>query len=135
MNVLCIDFGLRRVGLAVGSPESGVAFTRDVLLNEDGLFVKLKSFIDAEGIEKILVGMPYKRDGSDGDIQAFLQDFVEELKRRFSLPVELIDERYTSKIAAEKLHMVGMKARDQKGILDSVAAQVMLQEWLEGRGK
>lgn len=135
MNVLCFDFGLKRIGVAIGSTESGIAFARETLMNDAVFFEKLKVLLEAEKIEKILVGVPYKRDGSDGDIQRPLQDFVRALKQRFGLPVELIDERYTSKIAAEKLHAVGMKAREQKGILDSVAAQVMLQEWMEGGGR
>ena len=135
MNLLCLDFGLKRIGVAVGSTESGIAFARDILSNDGQLFEKLRDCLEAENIEKILVGMPYKRDGSEGDIQDSLQHFIDELKQRFGLPVELIDERYTSKIAAGKLHEVGMKASDQKGILDSVAAQVMLQEWLEVEGR
>ena len=135
MQILCIDFGLKRIGLAVGSTESGIAFARDILENDAQLFGHLQELIDRERIQKILVGMPYKKDGSAGDIQDELQHFIEQLKQRFTFPVELIDERYTSKIAAGKLHEIGMKASDQKEILDSVAAQVMLQEWLEGMGR
>ena len=130
MMILCIDFGLRRLGIAVGSTDSGIAFARDVLPNDRNLYERLDSLIKIEVIEKILVGMPLKRDRSVGDIDVPLQKFVEQLHQRYGLPVQMIDERYTSKIAAKKLHAVQMKARKQKNILDSVAAQVMLQEWL-----
>lgn len=129
--ILCLDFGLKRIGVAIGSTEATIAFPRDTLINDNFVLENLKLIIETENIEKILVGMPYKRDMSVGDIDPELQCFVELLKERFNLPVEMVDERYTSKIAESKLHDVGMKAKDQKSILDSTAAQVMLQEWLD----
>lgn len=131
MNILCIDFGLKRIGMAVGSTESGIAFPREVLLNDEKLFENLSKTITEDSIHEILVGMPLKRDMTPGDIDDKLQKFVAQLKSRFALPVELIDERYTSKIAEAKLHEIGMNAKDQKSVSDSTAAQVILQEWLD----
>lgn len=130
MNVLCLDFGLKRIGVAVGSTESGIAFPRDVLFNDEKLLPKLERLLQEKKIEKVIIGKPLKRDGTVGDIDESLQVFLESLKL-FQVPLELVDERYTSKIAQAKLHRVGMKVKDQKSISDSTAAQVMLQEWLE----
>jgi len=131
MTILCIDFGLKRIGVAVGSTDSGLAFARDVLSNDRHLIEHLDALIKLEVVEKILVGLPLKRDRSAGDIDQELQKFALQLKKRFSLPIEMVDERYTSKIAAKKLHAIQMKAKKQKKTLDSVAAQLMLQDWLE----
>lgn len=130
MNVLCLDFGLKRIGVAVGSTESGIAFPRDILRNDASIFKTLKFLIEQEKIKKIIVGMPLKRDGAAGDIEESLEAFVNSLKE-FQLPVDQVDERYTSKIAQRLLSDFGMKVKDQKQISDSIAAQVMLQEWFE----
>ncbi len=130
MNIIAIDFGLRRIGIAVGSSDSGIAFPRDLLLNDAHVFDHLKSTLVQEKIEHILVGMPKKHDQSDGDIVEELRRFSTRLSRESGLPVEFIDERFTSKIANEKLQSAGIKTKQQKNLQDSVAAAVMLQEYL-----
>jgi putative Holliday junction resolvase len=132
MNVLALDFGLKRIGVAVGSTLSGIAFPRDVLMNDSNVFVNLSRILSDERIETILVGSPLKRDGAAGDIDVQLQQFLASL-REMRIPVEIVDERYTSKMAQEKLHRIGVKVKDQKDVSDSIAAQVLLQDWLDAR--
>ncbi|MDP2691548.1 MAG: Holliday junction resolvase RuvX [bacterium] len=131
MNVLALDFGLKRIGTAVGSTESGIAFARAVLKNTDFLYEDVGKIILHDQIEQILLGMPYRQRGEVGTIHDELMDFYDELMDRFDLPIEMIDERYTSKMAIQKLHDMGMKAREQRGHVDSLAAQHFLQEWLD----
>lgn len=133
MNILCLDFGLKRIGVAVGSTQMGIAFPRDVVNNDSVGLEELGTLMRAEIIDHVLVGRPLKRDNAVGDIEERLQGFVHWLKNEFGLPVEFIDERYTSKIAQAKLHEIGMKVKEQKQISDSTAAQVMLQEWLDAQ--
>jgi len=133
MNVLALDFGLKRIGLSVGSTESGIAFVRDVLMNDADCFQSLDALVDQEHIAHILVGMPYKRDGASGDIHGELTSFLEELKSRYSLPIVLFDERYTSKMAREKLKDLELTKSERKEPIDSFAAQILLQEWLESQ--
>lgn len=134
MKVLAIDFGLKRIGLAVGSSEAGIAFPRDVLLNDDQCWVGLKELVDRESIQLALVGMPLKRDGAPGDIDDELQHFLGKL-RDLVEDVQVVDERYTSKMAQSKLREIGMKSKDQRDVLDSTAAQILLQEWLDQQRK
>jgi len=131
MKVLSIDFGLKRIGTAIGSTESGIAFAREVFVNDEKIFDRLREFIEREEVEMILVGNPIQADGAVGDIHDQLEEFLDELDHITDVSVELYDERYTTKIAREKLREVGLNAKEQKGQIDAFAAQVMLQEWLD----
>ena len=131
MNVLAIDYGLKRIGIAIGTTESGIAFPRDIIFNDDHLMSRISEIIDDEAIAKVLVGLPKKQDMSKGEIDQKIREFVYNLEKIFDIQVILIDERYTSKIAKKKLRDVGMKEKEQKKQLDSIAAQVILQEWLD----
>jgi|CXWL01.1.fsa_nt_gi putative Holliday junction resolvase len=133
MTLLCIDFGLKRVGTAIGSTDSGIAFTRNTLQRDEHLFVRLGDMIKLENVDSVLVGDPLKHDRSAGDIESELQKFLDQLKHSFALPVTLVNERYTSKIASRKLHQININAMKQKATLDSLAAQIMLQEWLDSQ--
>ena len=131
MNILALDFGLSRVGVAVGSTDSGIAFARKVLKNDQHLFDNLEDMVNEDFIDHIVVGMPYMRDGKHGDIYDKLMDFVEELKERFKLEVELHDERYSSKIAEHRQKQVAHSRSARRDFADDLAAQVILQDWLE----
>jgi len=130
MNVLALDFGLKRIGVAVGSTESGIAFAREILLNDAVLFQSLDKLLKKEHIQKIVLGTPLKRDGSEGDIDTELSMFLKSLEM-FDLPVELMDERYTSKMARIKMKDLHLRKTERKDPIDSFAAQILLQEWLE----
>ena len=135
MNVLGIDFGLTRIGISVASTESGIAFPREVVKRNDHLFDVLEKIIKTDDIQQVVLGLPLKRDGSVGEIYSELDDFAEEIKERFNVPVELYDERYTTKLAEYRLSKAGIKAKDHKDIADSVAAQILLQEWIDELAK
>lgn len=131
MHFLGIDFGLKKIGTAVGAEESQIAFPRKVLKRDQSLFDALDVLIEKDQISQIIVGMPYKRDGSVGDIYDHLMVFVAELEERYSLPITLYDERYTTKLAEYRLQRGGMKAKDQKEVVDAISAQIILQEWMD----
>jgi putative Holliday junction resolvase len=90
----------------------------------------LQKLLEQENVGKILVGMPFKRDGSAGDIEGMLQVFLESL-RAFALPLVLVDERYTSKMAREKQKDLHLTRTERREPVDSIAAQIFLQEWLD----
>ncbi len=134
MNILSIDYGLARVGTAVGSTKSGIAFARDTYAQDSSLLSVIVSLIQKESIEHVLIGRPFQRDGAEGHIFDLLEDFGKKLQDECECHVEYVDERYTSKIAVSKLREMGMKAKDQVGEIDAMAAQVMLQDWLDHQG-
>lgn len=131
LHILSLDFGLKRIGVAVGFTDTRMAFPRDPVVNDAQSFDRIGAIVTNDSIDTIIVGNPIKRDGTPGDIDEALRQFVAVLRTRFELPVEMFDERYTSKIASQKLRSAGISAKTGKKLQDSIAAQVMLQEWLQ----
>ena len=94
MNVLGIDYGEKRIGLSFGdSLGLAVPISAAVESSEEKRFAHIESIIQERGIEKLVVGMPYNMDGSSGFKAKEVKAFIGQLKSRFTLPVETIDER------------------------------------------
>jgi putative holliday junction resolvase len=134
MNVLALDFGLKRIGTAVGSAEIGIAFGRNILKNNSGLLEELSRMIEDEKINRLVIGNPHRSNVAQVSIIDDIEKFIDLFEEKFpNIPHEFLDERFTSIIATKKLHAVEMKEKDQKHVKDSVVAQIILQEWLEQR--
>ncbi|MDH3351129.1 MAG: Holliday junction resolvase RuvX [Gammaproteobacteria bacterium] len=138
-TILAFDFGLRRIGVAVGQTVTGSASPLRVLANGDkgpdfGLIARL---IDEWRPSRLVVGMPLHADGTPGDMQAHVEGFVRELWR-YQLKVDMVDERYTSLEAENVLRRAranGSRGRISKEIIDSAAAVLIAERFLSGRTK
>jgi putative Holliday junction resolvase len=131
-RILCIDYGLKRTGIAVTDPLQIIA-TGLTTVETNKLTVFLKDYCAKEAVERFLVGEPKGLDDQDTHASEPVRKFLAWLKRHFpKTPIETIDERYTSKMAVRAMVEMGMKkkARQQKGNIDEIAATMMLQEWL-----
>ena len=132
-RILAIDYGLKRTGLAVTDPLKIIA-TGLTTLDTHKLFPFLKSYLQQEEVELILVGEPKNLDDSDTHATPLVKKAIQKLKREFpSIPVQTIDERYTSKLARQSMLEMGLKKKDRqnKGLVDEIAATIMLQEYLQ----
>jgi len=131
---LAIDFGDRRVGLAISDFDKQVAFPRDFLEYEEikELISQIKTFCEDEQIVKVIIGLPIEMDGSIGERFIETQKFGDQLKKAIEpIPVEYFDERLTTKQSIKKLHEQGIKAKEQKGQKDMVSAQIILEAYLK----
>jgi len=129
--VLALDPGERRTGLALSDP-TGVLATplRTHDRRTDGSLLELVAEVCAEhGVERVLVGHPLTQNGERGGAALHAESLAQRLARHLGLPVELVDERYTSQEADRVL--AGRRA--PKGRRDAVAAAFLLQGWLESR--
>ena len=132
--VLAIDFGTRRIGLAVTDQERRYVFPRDTLSRTD-----LQSDLDAlgkrcaeVGVELLVVGLPLNVDGSEGPMTAAVRVFAGQLSERTGLPVEFADERYSSQEADEILReSTGRDTRRRRALRDKAAAAIILRTFLE----
>lgn len=126
MKYLGIDFGTRRVGLAVGDTETRVAMPLETLSADEKFWERLTKLVQDEKVDEIVVGMPRSlRDaGVHGEIATLVADFIDELKTRVPLPVHEEDERLSTALADRLLK--GSK-RDR----DAVAAAAILQTYLD----
>ena len=86
---------------------------------------------EKENVEKIIVGKPVRTDGAFSQMQQKAEAFVEFLRKRTPIPVEMHNEAYTTVVASQKLHEKNIKAKDQKQMIDAAAAAVLLQDYLD----
>ena len=131
-RIIALDYGKKRTGIAVTDPLQIIA-TGLTTVETQTLFDFLKQYISTEVVEKILIGDPLNLDGTETDSTAAVKHCIRRLKNTFpNIPIVTIDERYTSKIASKAMVEMGMKKkeRQKKGIIDEVAATMMLQEYL-----
>jgi putative Holliday junction resolvase len=133
MRILGIDFGLKRIGLAV-SDESGIighgiGTIRRTDTNRD--IGEIKKAIADYRVEKIVIGMPKNMDGTLGKSAEQVLAFVDELKQHVPAPVETWDERLSTVAAERVLLDADMSRKKRKGVIDKVAASIILQNYLD----
>ena len=135
MNVLGIDHGTKRIGLAVGSTETGVAVPFALIGHhgEETLVSDIKAIVISERIDQIVVGLPLSKDGSSSSQAEQARAFAARLENALSVPVVLEDERLSSKeIEAQMEGLGGRKAwKAAKLDRDSAAAMLFLQTYLD----
>ena len=129
-RLLAIDYGSKRVGIAVTDPLQLICSPLDTFHSKDVIDF-LKSYHESEGIEAFIVGMPKNLDNSDTNATPLVKHFVNLLKKRFpDIPVHLHDERFTSKMAFDAMLSGGMKKKDRrnKGNIDKISAAIILHK-------
>lgn len=119
-TVLAFDFGLKRIGVAVGEPELGTAHPLAVVRD----FSQIQRLIAEWRPSRLVVGLPVREAGPH-PLAPRVERFARQLEGRFRLPVARVDERYTSVEAESRLRGVKKKA------VDSVAAQLILEQYFE----
>ncbi len=134
---LGFDFGLRRIGVAVGSELMGEARPLLTVANRDSGpdWPAIDGLVKEWGPAAFIVGVPYNADRSDSDITTAATAFSVTLGERFDLPVHLVDERLSSFAANEALverRQRGDHRRVKQGEIDAAAAAVILNDWLGG---
>jgi putative Holliday junction resolvase len=130
-RTMAVDLGTARTGVAV-SDELGLLAQPWKTL--PGGAASLEAVLAAVGElhpGRILVGLPRNMDGTYGPAAEAARAFAAELRARVACPVDLWDERLTTVAAQRSLRESGRKARDQRGVIDQVAAQILLQSWLD----
>ena len=133
-TILAFDFGLRRIGVAVGQTVTGSASPLGTIANRDSGFDReaIESMIREWRPDVLVVGMPAHADGSASEMQKSVEAFIEEL-RSFDVPVETVDERYTS-VEAERVlkeaRASGSRGRISKEEIDSAAAVFIAERYL-----
>jgi putative Holliday junction resolvase len=133
-RILALDHGSRRVGVAIGETETGLAFARPPLRQRNAQrdLEAVAGLVREEGVETILIGLPLNMDGSEGRQGAAARAFGERLAT-IGPEVVYADERLSSWQAREELHAAGRRPTRRSGELDSAAARLFLQQYLDDR--
>ena len=131
-RLMAIDYGSKRVGLAVTDPFQIIATGLTTVHSKD-LIEFLKNYIEKEDVECIIVGEPKRLNNEPSDSARFIEPFVVHLKRTFpKIKVERMDERFTSKMAFQTMIDSGLKkkARQNKELVDEISATIILQSYM-----
>jgi len=131
-RILSIDYGAKRTGIAVTDPLKIIA-TGLTTIHPKELISFLKDYFSKEDVELIIIGEPRNWDDTDTHATPLVENCIKELQKNFpSMPIQKVDERYTSKMAKDAMIEMGMKKKDRrnKAIVDEIAATILLQEYL-----
>jgi putative holliday junction resolvase len=135
-TVLAFDFGTRRIGVAIGETSTGIAhpLTTIAAAAEGGRFAAIAALVETWRPAVLVVGLPTHADGTAHAMTARARHFARQLEARFGLPVAFSDERFTTQAATVALQGTLRRGRDPKTVRDQVAAQLILQAYLDQRG-
>lgn len=131
-RILAFDYGQKRTGLAV-TDELQIIASGLTTVNTPEIFDFLENYLQTEDVELFLIGEPRQMDYTPSESEQFIRPFIEELKKRYPrIPLQRVDERFTSKMAAQTLFDSGLKKkkRQNKALLDEVSATLILQSYL-----
>jgi putative Holliday junction resolvase len=132
-RILSIDYGGKRTGIAVTDPFQIIATGLTTVDTKD-LWPFLKKYFTDETVEKVIIGLPTNWDDSATHATPFVEAFVKKFKKDYpAIPIEEVDERYTSKMAKQSMLDSGMKKKDRrdKKNVDIIAATIILQEYMQ----
>ena len=133
MIIMGVDLGSVRTGIAVSDNGESFAFPRCVITerNQEALIDKILDEARASGAKRLVVGLPKNMDGSIGFQAQYCLDFKAMLEKEIKLPVIMIDERMTSKMAHNTMLRADMSRNKRKQNVDKLAATIILQSYLD----
>ncbi len=134
-RILAIDYGRKRTGIAVTDPMQIIA-NGLTTVSTHGLMDFLLDYVKRERVERIIVGHPKQMNNEDSENMKYIVPFVNRLKKALpDIPVEMVDERFTSVLAHQAMLAGGLKKKDRqnKALVDEISATIILQSYLESK--
>lgn len=135
MIILGLDYGSKTVGVAITDalgltvvPVTTVKRDRESKIRKT--LVEIATIVEERHVEKIVLGLPLNMDGTEGERVEHTREFAEKLRARVTVPIEFADERLTTMEAAEILDENGVPRSEQKRVIDQLAAQLILEQYL-----
>ena len=133
MSILAIDYGKKRIGLAVSSTYTLATPLKPVLtdLRSETMFAKISEIIKEYSVGKIVVGLPLNMNDTESDMTKEARSFADVIEKKFQIKVDFADERLTSRDAESKLALSEKNWRKRKKKIDSASACLILQNYLD----
>jgi len=131
-RILSIDYGIKRTGIAVTDEFQIIASGLTTIPSETAIAF-LKEYFSKEKVEKVIIGEPKQMNGQPSESSEIIEKFVDKFKTEFpEMKLDRVDERFTSKMAFQTMIDSGLKKkqRQNKGLVDEIAATIMLQDYL-----
>ncbi len=132
-RILAIDYGKKRVGLAVTDPLQIIA-NKLTTVSSNEITKFLTEYFAKENVEKVIIGYPLQLNNQPSESIRYINPFLVNFQKTFpNMPIEQVDERFTSKLAFQTMIDAGLKKKDRqnKETIDAVSATIMLQSYLE----
>ena len=135
--ILSIDLGEKRIGLAISDAGRMIARSYGVIQRKSRRedFARYQQVINEQKATLVVMGLPLQDDGTDSSTTAWVRDYTAALAQNITVPIVFWDESYTSQDAAASLSERGISAKKQKGRLDSVADEFILQSYMEAQAE
>jgi putative Holliday junction resolvase len=133
MRLMAFDYGTKRIGIAVTDPLQIIATGLDTI-HPNAIIDYLKKYLQTEQVERFIVGEPKQMDNTPSQSAQHVRGFVNLLKKTFpEMPIEMLDERFTSKMASAAILASGRNKKDRqdKGLVDTVSATILLQLYMQ----
>ncbi|MDA3798274.1 MAG: Holliday junction resolvase RuvX [Kiritimatiellae bacterium] len=133
MKLLGIDYGIRRLGIAISDPLGMLAtpFRTVNTFSDEQSLQEICNLIEETKAEKLVIGLPLNMDGTEGPMVLKVREFIEKLKLKTDLPIEFSDERLSSSLVERTLIEADMSREKRKNVRDKLAAQVILQGYID----
>ncbi|HKL08182.1 MAG TPA: Holliday junction resolvase RuvX [Bacteroidales bacterium] len=136
-RILAIDYGRKRVGLAVSDPMQMIANSLTTIHVKD-IWDFLSDYLQKEAVDCIVVGYPKQMNNQASEAVRYINPFLKRLQKLYpEMNIQLVDERFTSKMAHQTMIDAGLKkkARQNKALVDTISANIILQSYLQQRSK
>lgn len=133
MRILSLDWGTVRIGAAISDEEQLIAFPLDKFISQKTAIKEILSLLKKYEFERVLVGMPKTLTNKQADSAEKVKKFVKILSLKTRLPIELIDERFSSSQANIMFNEMNLKGKKRNQIVDNLAAQSILQQYLNSK--
>lgn len=135
-RILGMDFGEKRIGIAITDPLGIFSYPLTTLNNDSNFWKNFNKIFEEFQIGKIILGLPLKEDGSDSKSTKLVRKFKLELEKRYKMEIILYDERYSSHIAQKRIieSVPSKKKRRNKSLIDKNAAAVILEDYMTTSG-
>ena len=129
-RLLAIDYGEVRVGLALSDPLQIISSPYKVIKNDENLISVINDIIKEKDVGKVVLGLPYNLKGEYSQKTTEVKVFGDKLEKTLSVPLEYMDERYTTVEANEELKRLGYSIKDAREVVDKIAASIILKNYL-----
>jgi putative Holliday junction resolvase len=138
MRIMGLDYGSRTVGVALSDELLITAQAKEIIRRKEEnklrrTLARIEELITTYGVEKIVLGLPVNMDMTPSERSQLCLEFKDRIERRTDIPVIMWDERLTTVAADEIMDELGIKGRERKEYVDMIAAQVILQDYLDNR--
>ena len=130
MRVLALDWGEVRIGAAISDPSGKIAFPFEKFIDSKSGTEEIKKIVVELDVKKIIIGKPTNLAGQEGVSSKKVDEFASKIEQEVGLPIEFVDERFTSVEAGKRLSADGVNEEKQRTVKDNIAAQIMLQQYL-----